>query len=182
MVAYWFEQETYVCEECNNLQDPKSIFMITDFKIFPITLFRYWILVHRRFNNFLYVYCKEKSPLFFICRLYCCLVKEGWILKVAQQFSIRGLVAYKLIAYKKPSVSKRLSAKVYTLSPFYFTSLQKQSPVLFYKKVVLKYFAIITEKHLFWGFFLIKLQAFSPETLLKRNSNTAAFLWILRHF
>ena len=156
--------------------------MITDFKIFPIMLLRYWILVHCRFNNFFYVYCKGKTPLFFICSFYCCLVTEGWTLKVVQQFSIRGLVAYKLIADKKPSVSKRLSAKVYTLSLFYFTLLQKQSPVLFYKKVVLKYFTIITEKHLFWGLFLIKLQAFSPATLLKRNSNTAAFLWILQNF
>ena len=44
------------------------------------------------------------------------------------------------------------------------------------KKTFLKYFAIITRKHLFWGLFLIKLQAFSPATLLKRNSNRAAFL------
>ena len=31
---------------------------------------------------------------------YCYLVKEGWALKVAYQFTIRGLVAYKLVAYK----------------------------------------------------------------------------------
>ena len=156
--------------------------MITDFKIFPTMLLIYWILVYCRFNNFFYIYCKGKTPIFFICSFYGCLVKEGWTLKTVQQFSIRGLVAYELIAYKKPSVSKRLASKVYTLSPFYFTSLQKQSPVLFYKKGVLKYFAVITEKHLFWGLFLIKLQTFSPASLLKRNSNTAAFLWILRNF
>ena len=50
------------------------------------------------------------------------------------------------------------------------------------KKTFLKYFAIITRKHLFWGLFLIKLQAFSPATLWKRNSNRAAFLWILQNF
>ena len=152
----------------------QNLFMITDFKISLIMLLRYWILMHCRFSNIFYVYCKGKTPLFFICSFYCCLVKEGWTLKVVRQFSIRGLVDY-----KKPSVSKRLSAKVYTLSPFYFTSLQKQSPVLFYKKVVLKYFAVITEKHLLWG---LLLQFFGPATLLKRNSNTAAFLWILRNF
>ena len=38
MVAKWFEQVTYVCEECNNLQDTKPIFMITDFKISPVVL------------------------------------------------------------------------------------------------------------------------------------------------
>ena len=142
-------------------------------------LLRYSILMHCQFNNFFYVYCKGKTPLFFVCSFYYCLVKEDWTLKVVQQFSIPRLVAYKLIAYKKPSVSKRLSPQVYTLSPFCFISLKKQSPVLFYKKVVLKYFAIITEKHLFWGLFL---QGFSPATLLRRNSNTAAFLWILQNF
>ena len=131
--------------------------------------------MHCRFNNPFYVYCKGKTPRFFICRFCCCLVKEGWTLKVVQQFAIRGLVAYEMIVSKKPSVSKRLSAKVYTLPPFYFTSLQKQSPVLFCKKVALKYFAIITENHWFWGLFLIKFQTFSPATWLKRNSNTAAF-------
>ena len=44
------------------------------------------------------------------------------------------------------------------------------------KKTFLKYFAIITRKHLFWGLFLITLQAFSPATLSKTNSNTAALL------
>ena len=29
-----------------------------------------------------------------------------------------------------------------------------------------------------WGLFLIKLQAFRPVTLLKRDSNTGVFLWI----
>ena len=29
-----------VCEECNNLHDSKSLFMITDFEIFPIMLLR----------------------------------------------------------------------------------------------------------------------------------------------
>ena len=33
-------------------------------------------------------------------------------------------------------------------------------------------FAIFTRKHLCWGLFLIKLQAFRPATFLKRDSNT----------
>ena len=32
---------------------------------------------------------------------YCCLVKRGRTLKVAWQFAVRGLVAYKPVAYKK---------------------------------------------------------------------------------
>ena len=43
---------------------------------------------------------KEKLH-FFICSFYCCLVKEGWALKIAWQLATRGLVAYKLVAYKK---------------------------------------------------------------------------------
>ena len=35
-----------------------------------------------------------------------------------------------------------------------------------------KNFAKFTGKHLFWGLFLIKLQAFRPATFLKRDSNT----------
>ena len=45
---------------------------------------------------------------------------------------------------------------------YYFNCLyndQKQSPDVFYKKAFLKKFAIFTEKHLCWSFFLIKLQA-----------------------
>ena len=31
-------------------------------------------------------------------------------------------------------------------------------------------------KHLYWSLFLIKLQALTPATLLKRDSNTSVFL------
>ena len=47
--------------------------------------------------------------------------------------------------------------------------LQIPSPEVFYKKAILKNFAIFTENHLYWSLFLIKLQAFRPATLLKRN-------------
>ena len=50
---------------------------------------------------------------------------------------------------------------------------------MFYKKGVLKNFSSFTEKHLFWSLFWIEL---SPTTLLKRDSNTGVFLWILQHF
>ena len=50
------------------------------------------------------------------------------------------------------------------------------------KNVVLKNFAIFTWKHLCWSHFLIKLQAWSSATLLKRDSNTDILLWILRNF
>ena len=50
------------------------------------------------------------------------------------------------------------------------------------KKVVLKNVAIFIGKHLSWSLFLIKLQAIRPETLLKRDSNTVIFMWILWNF
>ena len=53
---------------------------------------------------------------------------------------------------------------------------QKQPPEVFCKKDSPKDFANFTEKHLCWNLFLIKLQAWRPATLLKRNSNIARFL------
>ena len=50
---------------------------------------------------------------------------------------------------------------------------------MFYNKGVLKNFSSFTEKHLYWSLFWIKL---SPATLLKRDSKTGVFLWILQHF
>ena len=47
---------------------------------------------------------------------------------------------------------------------------------MFFKLGVLKNFAIFTRKHSYRSLLLIKLQAFKPATLLKRDSNTGAFL------
>ena len=48
------------------------------------------------------------------------------------------------------------------------------------KKAVLKNFAILTGKHLCSSLFPLK--AWRPTTLLKRDSSTGVFLWILRNF
>ena len=53
---------------------------------------------------------------------------------------------------------------------------------MFFKIGVLRNFAIFTGKHLHLSNFLIKLQAFKPATLLKRDSNTGVFLLILWNF
>ena len=58
---------------------------------------------------------------------------------------------------------------------------QKQPPDVFYKKAVLKYFAIFTGKHLRWSLFLIKLQTLRLAALLKRDSNIGVFLRVLRN-
>ena len=55
---------------------------------------------------------------------------------------------------------------------------KKQPPEVFYKKAVLKSFS----KCLRLSLFLIKLRVFRSATLLKRDTNKGAFLWILRDF
>ena len=42
---------------------------------------------------------------------------------------------------------------------------------MFFRIGILKNFAMFTGKHFRWSLFLIKLQAFRPSTLLKRDSN-----------
>ena len=50
-----------------------------------------------------------------------------------------------------------------------FSKLQKQPPKCSVKKIVFENFARFTGKHLCWGLLLIKLQAWKPATLLKKN-------------
>ena len=54
--------------------------------------------------------------------------------------------------------------------------IQKQQPEVFFKKSVLKNFANFRGKQLCFSLFLIKLEAFGPAVLLKRDSNTGVFL------
>ena len=51
------------------------------------------------YNVHLTTILKEKAHFFLICIFYCGLVEKGWSLKVAVQFAVRGLVAYKPVAY-----------------------------------------------------------------------------------
>ena len=53
---------------------------------------------------------------------------------------------------------------------------------MFFKIGVLKNFANFIGKHQCWNIFLIKLQAWRPSTLLKRDSNAGVFLLNLRYF
>ena len=59
---------------------------------------------------------------------------------------------------------------------------QQHPSEVFCKKSALKNFANFTGKHLCWGFFLIKLQAFRPGIFLKRDSNTGVFMENLKIF
>ena len=53
---------------------------------------------------------------------------------------------------------------------------------MFFKTSVLKNFSNLTLKHLWWSFFLIKLQPWRLAILLKRDSNTDVFLYIIQNF
>ena len=62
--------------------------------------------------------------------------------------------------------------------PFTFRSSHQRCST----KAAPKNLAIFTtRKHLWWSLFLIKLQTLRPGTLLKRDSNTGVFLWILQN-
>ena len=81
---------------------------------------------------------------------------------------------------KMINLSNDLAVKGRRMLTFYFLkilcSIQKQPPEMLCKKRVLKNFPNFTGKHVCWSLFLIKLQALGPATLLKRGSNTGAFL------
>ena len=53
---------------------------------------------------------------------------------------------------------------------------------MYWEKVVLGNFAKFTGKHLYQSIFLNKVSGLRPANLLKRDSRTGAFLWILRNF
>ena len=40
MIASYFDQATYFCEEYNNFQNSGSMYLISDFKVFQIMLLR----------------------------------------------------------------------------------------------------------------------------------------------
>ena len=74
----------------------------------------------------------------------------------------------------------------WSLTPSYILDLEPSGPCnseplkkskrshsqMFFEMRSITNFAIFTRKHLCWGLFLIKLQAFRPATFLKRDSNT----------
>ena len=67
---------------------------------------------------------------------------------------------------------------------FHFESIKFRSSrsQMSFKIEVFKNFAMFTGKHLYWSLFVIKLPAYKPANLLKRDSNTSAFLLILLNF
>ena len=83
-------------------------------------------------------------------------------------------VSFKNYGYRNVSIRFLVSYLVFDL--LYWAQNQ---PL---KINVLKNFAIFTGKHFCWSLFLIKLQAWRLATILKRESDTGLFMWILRNF
>ena len=99
--------------------------------------------------------------------------------------------------YMKKENGRRTWQYLYTYIPFhmmlqylerrkasqlFFLIFRSSRSQMFFKTGFPKNFMIFTRKHPRWNLFLIKLQAFRAATLLKRDSNTGVFLWILRNF
>ena len=61
-------------------------------------------------------------------------------------------------------------------------TLKSSRSQMFFRIGVLKNFAIFKGTQLSWSFFLIKLQISKSANLLKRDSNSGIFLWILQNF
>ena len=75
----------------------------------------------------------------------------------------------------------RVKPHVWHLSRYCLRYRSSRSQI-FFKIGALKIFAIFIGKHLCWSLFLIKLKAFRPATLSRRNSSKGIFLWIVRSF
>ena len=77
--------------------------------------------------------------------------------------------------------NKRRFEQIYKTSLWNETVRQNRN--VFYKKGVLRNFRKFTWKFtLCWSLFFNKVAGHSPETLLKRDSNTDVFRWVLRNF
>ena len=58
----------------------------------------------------------------------------------------------------------------------------KQSPEVLYKKGVLRNFTKFTGKHLCQSLLFNRVAGLKPATLVKKDSGTGVFLWILWNF
>ena len=114
---------------------------------------------HSRKSGIYFVFCVTE----YLHRMVCSVLE----INICSQ-DLQDIIIYKTINKNFTAISKGYFKSDY--NPF-----QKQPPKVFYKKAVLKSFAIFSGKHLCWGLF-------RSATLLKRDSNTGSFLWILQNF
>ena len=80
-----------------------------------------------------------------------------------------------------PSLHQQISCAMWS-QPYSANIVRSSRLHMFFKISLLENFSDFTLKHLWWSFFLIKLQLWRLAILLKRNSNTGVFLSILRSF
>ena len=97
---------------------------------------------------------------------------------ISQQFACTDL---------KPEVF--LVAKLLDDFSLSYLQLSLRVPLFGHRNIIvlititfLKKFVNFTGKHQRWNLFLMNLQTWKPATLLKGNSNTVVFLWILNSF
>ena len=77
-----FSSLTSVCEECNNFQDSRQMFVISDFKVFPKILLRFLmyfsrILVYCQFKNYFTFITKKKLYFFLNLQFLLLLCEKG---------------------------------------------------------------------------------------------------------
>ena len=68
---------TNVCEECNNFQDSRQMFMVSDFKVSQKSFWGSWILEYCQFKNYFAFIAKKKLYFSLTCSFSCCLGKRG---------------------------------------------------------------------------------------------------------
>ena len=117
----------------------------------------------------------------------CFLVKFAKFLRIPILKNICKWLLLKILAHSPqssqccPNTAETILRKKITGAMLAQTTYRSSPGRYSVKKCVLKNFAIFTGKHLRWSLSLIKLQAFSPAALLKRDSNTGVFLCIMQN-
>ena len=86
-----------------------------------------------------------------------------------------------MTSQNRPVISSEHKTRTCLLGTVNNASVRSSHRSCSVKICVLKNVTNFTWKHLCWSLFLTKLPAFEPATLLKRDSNTGAFLWVLRN-
>ena len=112
---------------------------------------------------------------FFHAELDLCFVRflQGKLWNCVRIFLIHSTV------FNSVSTIKEISTCICVVGSGVCRSSHRSCSVI---KAVYKNSAIITGKHLWWSLFLINLRVRRPAALLKRDSNTGFFMWILRSF
>ena len=83
------------------------------------------------------------------------------------------------LCYFGPGRSRQRCTRLFSCKKM--TKSRSSRSQMFFKKGVVKNFAIFSGKYLRWSLSLMKLLCWRPVTLWKRDCNTGVFLWIMRN-